>query len=30
MVVKFLLIRALYATVKVNKDKYLSELNKTM
>lgn len=30
MVVKFLLIRALYVTVKVNKDKYLSELNKTM
>lgn len=30
MVVKLLLIRALYATVKVNKDKYLNEFKITM
>lgn len=30
MAVKFLLIRALYATIKVNKDKYLNETKITM
>ena len=30
MMIKLLLIRTLYSNSKVNEDKYLSELNKTM